>query len=915
MQSNKISNTFEYLGNFDLEKYIFMTLSEISFEKLYEEKKNQMESRGDNLIIEYEGHVYVFCNPHTIHFTFPDGKQKDIYVANIVQFMYIDRTFGKNFRMKIVDSSSGGTEYGDINTFFDSKNIKYVNPLIDESEFNSGKFIKEKITDLSEISLNYKHYLEHSDEIQNQKNNFILTDERSKFFEFLQNTLKKQTIVAICGLEGIGKTATILAYLKCYKMNYYYFNIKTIDKLLKKNEKNTVLKIIVKELYSCITKFNEVEKYYDSMKNIIENNNSAIDILKDIISIIKGSVAVLVIDQYKTKYDENYNKLKNIFSLYPLSKKIIISSMNEDDIRDSIIISIKKALNINQNIPDPILNYYYIIKLVNVSKEELEELSEIQRNLLSEFGNLYIYYYKIKNLKYRNYVQKFKSEMESEISTKVNEYYKNRKSHELLNIYKYLIFQDNEKIDLNECIKIIDQIPLRYFYIKYQDKNIINFSDLKSNEKVAFQSAYDYIREFFILSYNKIFIETNKDINYKSNKFESNKAIQDSVNLENLVGYYIWGFRNKIKINNIKITTYIKINSIFDIKENYFDSFKTKIQSLNKKESILIFQEDENAKLYDLGILEKVQDNKFNFYFIQITNKKEADARATLTGINDNINYVNGKFSLKLKIEFNNNYFFYIFNKSDPDTSSIAYCEKNNIDYLLFDLENLILEEKSSLQPVHYYIPVYKYLGDVKNEDRMVDIEKIKFTKKDLTDKNIEKTYAFLKRKRELTSKNNKEIISEVEKLKEYEKKFVIKKANINYGKKEFLINNYLLSNEYKNQKIFGISYQKKVNNEIQLDDKQKKRLYQLCGKNLDRDIIFSVEKIKIYNWNYIKPEFDCYIIFHSNNNNTYYFDFLNKKYYNLNNDIEEDYEGKNLFGFGDFYCILFLDKNINISE
>lgn len=313
--------------------------------------------------------------------------------------------------------------------------------------------------------------------------------------------------------------------------------------------------------------------------------------------------------------------------------------------------------------------------------------------------------------------------------------------------------------------------------------------------------------------------------------------------------------------------------------------------------------------------MEKVQDNKFNFYFIQITNKKEADARATLTGINDNINYVNGKFSLKLKIEFNNNYFFYIFNKSDPDTSSIAYCEKNNIDYLLFDLENLILEEKSSLQPVHYYIPVYKYLGDVKNEDRMVDIEKIKFTKKDLTDKNIEKTYAFLKRKRELTSKNNKEIISEVEKLKEYEKKFVIKKANINYGKKEFLINNYLLSNEYKNQKIFGISYQKKVNNEIQLDDKQKKRLYQLCGKNLDRDIIFSVEKIKIYNWNLIKPEFDCYIIFHSNNNNTYYFDFLNKKYYNLNNDIEEDYEGKNLFGFGDFYCILFLDKNINISE
>ena len=52
---------------------------------------------------------------------------------------------------------------------------------------------------------------------------------------------------------------------------------------------------------------------------------------------------LLIIDQYKTALDENYNSLKNILNKYKVSFNIILlNSMNEGDIKGSFVKGIKK---------------------------------------------------------------------------------------------------------------------------------------------------------------------------------------------------------------------------------------------------------------------------------------------------------------------------------------------------------------------------------------------------------------------------------------------------------------------------------------------------------------------------------------------------------------------------------------------
>ena len=75
---------------------------------------------------------------------------------------------------------------------------------------------------------------------------------------------------------------------------------------------------------------------------------------------------------------------------------------------------------------------------------------------------------------------------------------------------------------------------------------------------------------------------------------------------------------------------------------------------MKDNESLLILQKDPNAKMFDIGILEK-KNEKFNLYLIQVTNKKDSDERITITGLNDNANYLNGFFISKFNIQFQNN--------------------------------------------------------------------------------------------------------------------------------------------------------------------------------------------------------------------------------------------------------------------
>ena len=907
------------LGFYDEKNCKFMAADSISFEDLYSQYKDKIKKDDiDNEFIQDGDFIYLYNNPHIIHFILPcelekekEEIKKEIFVANMNQFSFLNEKFGFGFKITISDDSINYSNGLVITECFKAKYIKYVNAVIDKNDFIcSNKYLSNKDSlGLNDLSINYKYYLENSNLVDDDNNFFINSEKRKEFFELLNKYIKnKDKLLALCGLEGIGKTVSILGYLKKCKLSYYYFNVKAIDKLLSSNKNQEVIKVLLTETYNFI-EFSSAQEYYNLIKQILNKNSSVMNVLNEIINIIQYKVVVIVVDQYEAKYDENYTKLKNIINMI-YSKMIIISSMNEDDIRNSILLSIKSALNINDI--RPLLDYYYIIDLVKVSKDDLNKFNEKQKKLLGEFGNLYTYYYKIKNLiNNEDYLEKeFKNGINKEMDNKVQEYFKNRQNSELFHAFKYLIMNDNEEMSLKDCYQYFNNIPLRYYSLKHANKNINKFSDLNIESKISFNSAYNYIIEYFLYYLRKTWVEIHikgNDISYRIN--------QEAINLEYFFGYFLWGFRNKEILKDIKIKAYQKVNSIFEMNENSINSLKNKIKNLGEGESILLIQENQNAKIFDVGILERKKKG-YNLYLFQVTNKKESNERVTLTELNDNINYLNGYFSFELGIEFKNNYFCYIFNYKNPDKATITYCIQNNINYLLFDLENLSLQGDLKLKPLNYELPILKYSDNFCNIIKMIKIDKLQFSECESNKKdNLKVTKEFLTKKRKLM--NDKSFsLKELNELKSYESSLNNNVKNTtNYERKEFIINNYLLSNKYKNKKIYGVSYKKNKKNcdLITFTENEKKNLFNLCKKDLNNDNIFLINEVEIYNFN-VKPEFGCFIIFDSTAHKKFYFDFTNQIYYNLEDNTSESLINKILVNCGKFYSIIFLNKNISIA-
>ena len=70
---------------------------------------------------------------------------------------------------------------------------------------------------------------------------------------------------------------------------------------------------------------------------------------------------------------------------------------------------------------------------------------------------------------------------------------------------------------------------------------------------------------------------------------------------------------------------------------------------------------------------------------------------------------------------------------------------------------------------------------------------------------------------------------------------------------------------------------------------------------------------IIISNFSDVEPEFGCYIVFIQSNGKKYFFDYINKKFYDLDNKNNDSFIGKKLLGIGNFYSIMFLNSDIKI--
>ena len=250
-----------YVGYYDKEKYKFMLneMSDISFEHLYKNSKKKIKDKKNNELISKENIPeikYIYNNPHEINFTLLDGTKKDIFISNMRQFLHLNREIanGKELRLLISNDGINYIKSFDINQSYSSKFVKYTISSINEEDYLSSIFYIDVNDSLSlkDLSLNYDYYLENTDLVENKNDFFSNTEKRKKFFEFLDNKLKENKYLAICGLEGIGKTTSVLAYLKYSTKTYFYFNVKTIDKLLATAEKSKIKDILLKEMYHFI---------------------------------------------------------------------------------------------------------------------------------------------------------------------------------------------------------------------------------------------------------------------------------------------------------------------------------------------------------------------------------------------------------------------------------------------------------------------------------------------------------------------------------------------------------------------------------------------------------------------------------------------------------------------------------------
>ena len=241
-----------------------------------------------------------------------------------------------------------------------------------------------------QLSLNIKKYSHQEPE----NLQYINSEERIEFHDKLTEFIKsRRSFLPLTGISGIGKTITLLEFLRVNFVNYQhcYFSIKYLTK-----------KSNIEEIANEIVKlFNEKQflKNYIELAQRIENTIN-VSIWDKIIMILdyviemnnqynKEQKIIIVFDQYKLLYDFN----QTLFNIIQEDKYkshikfIICSSINEKDVKSNITYSVINKKFILKNI----LGYEYVSNLCSVKKKIKNKKIKM---LMEEFNFLPSYYFK-----------------------------------------------------------------------------------------------------------------------------------------------------------------------------------------------------------------------------------------------------------------------------------------------------------------------------------------------------------------------------------------------------------------------------------------------------------------------------------------------------------------------------------------
>ena len=658
---------------YDREKYKFFEYyTKQELEIMY--KNNKKQKLGDMIYIEKDNILYACPNPRNINFIFPScDVGKSIFISDAAQIskikvLYPDTKLymkleGQDSFIEMKDLKNRNYLEIKIENVYDKNTSEYIE--VNESILPSELTLKN----LSLISSDYLYIPESGEDIK-----FYLTKEREAFFKYFKNEIENNKFVPICGPESIGKTSTILGFFSLNRdlYNYFYTNLKTLDRY--KGDTIKIKELIIKELYHCIPIEDINKKLEDIKKLVTEESNNPIKLISGLINKLELMSIYLIIDQYKITFDKDYNELKIIQRIAneKYIRIILISSMNEEDVKDSIVTTLS-----NTKKPGIFtLDYIYVNSLVKCNGEGLGKECKL---LLKNYGNIYYYYFNILEEKKaffgndEEFEDYFDNKMVEYFEDRLKTYHNDIKDEILINNLLFLLLESDDYIPIQNFLENEKLIPFRFFNFYYNDKNFFKIKDIKSKDNIKIKFQCEKYIKFTLLLYQKLL-----------DKIDDKKIIEKHYNLEQLFFIMLWATRKNPVIKGVNIVKIEKIKSLFKIGDN----LDTKDMKIN--DAILFELTDENAMAFDTGILKKEKDGTFALYLFQVTKKKNSNERLTYLMLNDYFNFFKVHFLEKLNINITKNYFSYVFDKSERDKATEDYLLKYDINFILLDKINLL---------------------------------------------------------------------------------------------------------------------------------------------------------------------------------------------------------------------------------
>ena len=417
-------------------------------------------------------------------------------------------------------------------------------------------------------------------------------------------------LLPICGPHGNGKTITAL-----YIHKYLYLNGKKGIYLNLKYFSNSSINLedkidaLIKECFFIVDSEDELFFLYQSF---LELNNfyPSLSQIKDFIQNKKDNKIFMILDQYQEKYHFR-NFLNHITNI----KIILLSSINEKDVKANIILTYKNKCNVNKrnNIeilnPRGVIKYNYIENLVDKENFSIDSYKNIFRKKIEKYENDETKINNELNFTYEileafNFIPKY-------VFGYINYYDSifDLMFHEYSNIFKKLdLFVKDTTIN----IEIIDNLIKDNILTNknnnatktIQEEKFVGYLTYIPLKYISYRKTIygEYSFYYTFPLFEKILKEYIEYINSKSVFFKTNDNGQKGNTFEKIVKIQFKCFK---KLN---IDGYFKVNKLVNM--DFTEKYKLINQNyFQDKHNIFIDQVNNYGEDYDFGIYQPQSKN------------------------------------------------------------------------------------------------------------------------------------------------------------------------------------------------------------------------------------------------------------------------------------------------------------------